>query len=120
LTVDWKENGENDINNVFQCCNVDVEPKLKTGETILGFIAKNLVYPIDAKEEGIQGKVIVKFMIMEDGSTGRFELLKSVHPLLDNEALRTIKLTQNNWTPGEISNNQVKVEYTIPIDYKIY
>lgn len=68
-------------------------------EGIIEHIKSNLNYPYEAKENNIKGTVIIGYLIDIDGSVGEVVVLKSVHPLLDEEAVRVIKL-MDKWLPA--------------------
>lgn len=64
------------------------------------FISKNLRYPIFAKENGIQGRVQVSFIVEKDGSLTDFVITQSAHPSLDKEAIRVLQ-SMPKWNPGK-------------------
>ena len=78
---------------------------------------KNLVYPISAKESGIEGKVFVKAIIDENGNVTETSVLKSVNEDCDKAAMDAIKKTK--FTPGIKDNKPVKAEVTIPVMFKL-
>ena len=78
---------------------------------------KNVVYPVSAKEAGIQGKVFVKALIDEQGNVTETSILKSVNEDCDKAALDAIKKTK--FTPGFKDNKPVKAEITIPVMFKL-
>ena len=80
------------------------------------YIKSNIEYPAKAKEQSISGKVIVKFVIDKEGNLTDIQLANSVHPLLDNEALRVIKSCPK-WVPGKQQGQVVKVQYIIPVNF---
>jgi len=82
------------------------------------FLARNIRYPVIAQQRGIQGKVYAQFIILEDGSVANIKIVKSVHPVLDLEAIRVIKLMPK-WTPGKQKGKAVKVMYTVPINFVV-
>lgn len=81
-------------------------------------IGENLVYPQEAQELNIQGRVILKFIVNPDGSTDRIEVMKGVDPLLDNEAVRVVK-TLPKFRPGKQGGVPVHVWFTLPVLFKI-
>jgi TonB family protein len=85
---------------------------------LMNFLRNNLQYPKECKEKAIQGRVIVKFIINESGKIICPYIYKSLHPALDKEALRIVKLMPD-WKPA--SNNKVpcKACYTLPIIFKL-
>jgi protein TonB len=98
---------------------VDVMPVFPGGdEALLKFISDSTHYPIDAKEKGIQGKVITRFMVKKDGSVSDVSILRSVSPSLDNEAIRVVKLLPK-FTPGKLNGKKVPVWFMVPISYKL-
>ena len=82
------------------------------------FMGKNIKYPPQAKENGIQGRVIVTFVIMKDGSITNAEVVRGVDPLLDKEALRVVNLMPK-WKPGKQRGKAVNVKYTIPVMFRL-
>jgi protein TonB len=78
---------------------------------------KNVVYPVSAKEAGIQGKVLVKTIIDEKGNVIETEVVQSVNAECDKAAMDAIKKTK--FTPGIKDNKPVKAEVTIPVMFKL-
>ena len=78
------------------------------------FLSKNIKYPREALEESIQGKVIVTFIVEKDGSVSNVEVLKSVHKLLDDEAVRVVKMMPK-WKPGTQAGKPVRSKFDLPI-----
>ena len=82
------------------------------------YLASILRYPIDALEEGIMGRVVVEFTIEKDGSVSNVKLIKSVHFLLDTEALRIVK-SSPKWTPGKHNGKPVRVKCQFPFEFRL-
>lgn len=82
------------------------------------FIRSNSTYPESAKENGIQGKVVVRFVINKNGKVDRPEICKSLNPACDKEAIRIVNLIKN-WTPAEVDGKKVSMYYTLPIKFQI-
>ncbi|MFP4526634.1 MAG: energy transducer TonB, partial [Bacteroidales bacterium] len=82
------------------------------------YIQKNLKYPSVAAENGIEGTVFVKFVVDEDGSISNAEVLRGVDPALDEEAVRAIR-DAPEWEPGKQRGKPVRVQFTIPIVFKL-
>lgn len=80
-------------------------------------IMKNVVYPESAKEEGIQGKVIVKLIVDEKGNVSSTEVVQSVNKELDKAAVTAIKKTKFN--PAMKDKKPVKCEIAIPVQFKL-
>ncbi|MBP7463130.1 MAG: energy transducer TonB [Bacteroidales bacterium] len=98
---------------------VEEKPTYPGGEgELLRFIAENTKYPEIAKENGIQGRVFVQFVIAADGSVVKVTLARGVDQYLDTEALRVVKMLPK-WTPGKQRGKPVPVTYVIPINFKL-
>ena len=82
------------------------------------FIEKNLHYPKECAEKGLQGRVIVDFVVERNGTLTDIRVVKSVNPALDKEALRIVKLMPK-WIPGRQSYKEVRVKYIIPITFQL-
>ena len=85
---------------------------------LLDLIAKNIVYPREALDNNIQGRVILKFVVQSDGSVGRIEILKGVDPLLDQEAVRVVG-TLPKFKPGKQNGVPVPVWFMVPVTFQI-
>lgn len=88
------------------------------GAGLMNFLSKNIEYPTVCKESGIQGKVIVSFVIDKDGSATDFRIVKSVNKYLDEEALRVLR-KMPKWKPGKQKGVPVRVRYSVPINFKL-
>lgn len=82
------------------------------------FINDNIKYPKAAKDKGIQGKVYVQFIVEKDGAISEVKIRRGAHALLDEEAMRVIKLMPK-WKPGSMRGRRVRVRYTIPITFAL-
>lgn len=82
------------------------------------FLAENIVYPEDAKEKDIEGRVVVRFVVDKDGTVISPEILKSVHPSIDSEALRVIRISPK-WKAAKQNGDWVKVYYSLPISFRL-
>ncbi|MCX6330254.1 MAG: TonB family protein [Bacteroidia bacterium] len=99
---------------------VDQYPRFKGGETALSkFILENTKYPEVAKTNGIQGKVIIQFVVTENGDVKGATILKSISPELDAEALRVVGLIPKFEKPGINDGRPVPVWYTLPINFTL-
>jgi protein TonB len=85
---------------------------------LLKFIFANLKYPVIAQENGIEGKVIIRFVVSKTGKISNVEVLRSLDPSCDKEAVRVVKMLPN-WIPGKQNGVNVPVYYTLPITYKL-
>ena len=74
--------------------------------------------PSIAAENGVQGRVIVQFVVEKDGSVTDVHVAKSVDPSLDKEASRVVK-AMPKWIPGKQNGSAVRVKYTVPVTFKL-
>ena len=81
-------------------------------------IENSIQYPEEARKKGVEGRVIVQFIVDEKGNVTQPHVLKSVEPSLDKEALRIIRLLPQ-WKPGTWKGKPVKVKYIVPVLFKL-
>lgn len=93
------------------------DPAFKNGN-VHQWISDHLHYPDIAVEQGIQGQVVVKFVVSRDGSITQAFVARSLDPLLDKEALRVVN-SMPKWAPGMNNGQPVNVWYTLPIRFKL-
>ncbi len=94
-------------------------PEFNGGQVeLLNYLTQNIKYPIEAKKAGISGRVIIQFLVNEDGSISHTKVVKGVDPLLDKEALRVVK-NMPNWIPGHQDGIPVKVTYNVPVRFSL-
>lgn len=86
--------------------------------TFRKWVTDRFRYPTIAQENGIQGRVILQFVIERDGSLTNIEVLQTADPILSDEAIRVMKLSPK-WSPGKQRNMPVRIKYTLPIEFKI-
>ncbi len=82
------------------------------------WVNQRLVYPDIAKENGLQGRVMLQFTVMPDGSVANVRVVKGVDPALDKEAVRVVS-SSPKWTPGRQRDRAVKVTYTFPVIFQL-
>jgi len=82
------------------------------------FIVENVKYPEQAKKNKVEGKVFVSFVIDEQGNVTNAKVVRAVNPELDKEALRVVNKMEK-WTPGKQKGENVKVQYTLPIQFAL-
>lgn len=98
---------------------VDNSPEFPGGTMgLLEFMRTTIKYPAQARKDTIQGRVLVSFIVNKDGSIVKPEIVKSAHPLLDEEALRMVN-EMPAWKPGEQNGVPVRVKYTIPVNFRL-
>lgn len=106
-----------DDNHLFQV--VECMPEFPGGmKGCLDFIQTEMCYPEEAKKAGIQGRVILQFIIEKDGTPAQPRIVRSIHPLLDKEALRIIR-QMPKWIPGKQDGKPQRVLYTIPVPFQL-
>ena len=94
-------------------------PEFIGGEQeMLKWIYTKITYPILAKENGIQGKVYVGFVIDTIGNITNVEVKRGASPILDAEVVRVIK-AMPKWKPGKHKGKAVPVYYTLPINFSL-
>ena len=98
---------------------VEQKPEFPGGEAAMyKWLSDNIVYPSAASEEGVQGRVVVEFVVDRDVSITNVKVVRQRHPALDKEALRVIK-AMPKWIPGRNNGQPVKVTYTLPVTFKL-
>lgn len=99
---------------------LEKQPEFAGGMQGLGkFLSNNLRYPASAQKAGVTGKVFLSFVVCTDGTLCDYEVLKGVHPDVDNEAIRVVKQMSGKWTPGVQRGRKVRVKYNLPINFNL-
>lgn len=97
---------------------VEQQPEFPGGTSGMAkWLGDNIKYPAEAAKQGIEGRVIVQFVVGSDGTVGDVKVVRPVNPLLDQEALRVIN-AMPKWTPGKQDGKPVAVKYTIPVTFR--
>lgn len=98
---------------------VEEMPQFPGGqEALMKYLQKNIKYPVIAKENDKQGRVIVQFVVDKTGKVTDVTVARGVDPLLDAEAVRIVS-EMPNWTPGKQNGDPVNVKYTVPVVFKL-
>ena len=104
-------------NKVFDI--VEEMPHFPGGAAALqAFLSSNTKYPVVAQENGVQGRVIVSFVVERDGSITDVRVVRSVDPSLDREASRVVR-SMPRWSPGKQNGSAVRVKYTVPVVFRL-
>jgi len=112
-----KTNDADDSNEIYVV--VENMPSFPGGDALLlQFIAENLQYPVEAKENGIQGTVIVRFCVKKDGTVGKISIPRGVDASLNAEAYRVVSILPA-FNPGKQRGKPVNVWYSLPIKFQI-
>ena len=85
---------------------------------LMSYLNSNVKYPVVAQENGVQGRVIISFVVERDGSISDVKVARSVDPSLDREAQRVVK-SMPRWTPGKQNGQTVRVKYTVPVVFRL-
>lgn len=99
---------------------VEEKPKFQGGDAndFSKWVNQRLVYPEIAKENGVQGRVMLQFTVGTDGAVSNVKVLRGVDPSLDKEAVRVVSQSPK-WTPGKQRDRKVKVTYTFPVIFQL-
>jgi TonB family protein len=98
---------------------VDEMPEYPGGpNAMMQFIMQNIKYPEQMKNDSIEGRVVLSFVVQKDGSITNVEELQSPHPVLTDEAMRIVK-AMPNWKPGKVNGQAVPVKFTLPLSFKL-
>lgn len=85
---------------------------------LMGYLRDNIHYPTIAAENGVQGRVVVGFVVERDGSITDVKILRGVDPSLDREAMRVVK-SMPRWNPGKQNGSAVRVKYQVPVSFRL-
>lgn len=85
---------------------------------MMQYLSSNIKYPKEAEKKGIQGRVLLSFIVQTDGSITDVRISKSVDPSLDKEAIRVVK-SMPKWIPGRQNGEPVRVKYTFPVTFRL-
>ena len=98
---------------------VEVQPEFPGGvKELMRYLGSYIKYPAVAQEAGIQGRVIVQFVVGKDGSIINPKIIRGVDSSLDNEAIRVVQ-SMPSWTPGKQKGQAVNVKYTLPVTFRL-
>ena len=98
---------------------VEQQPSFPGGPSaLMQWLSSNIHYPPVAEENGIQGRVVVSFIVEPDGSISNVQVVRGVDPSLDKEAVRVCK-AMPKWQPGKQNGQAVRVKYNLPVTFKL-
>ena len=104
-------------NKVFDV--VEQMPSFPGGNgALMSYLSQNVKYPVVAQENGVQGRVVVSFVVEKDGSITDVRVVKSVDPSLDKEAARVVQ-SMPKWIPGKQNGSAVRVKYNVPVAFRL-
>lgn len=97
----------------------EIMPQFPGGEAeMMGYIGKNLKYPVVDQENGTQGRVTVRFVVSKTGEIDQVEVVRGISPTADKEAMRVVK-SMPRWIPGKQNGKPVAVYFTLPVVYRL-
>ena len=104
-------------NKVFDV--VEQMPSFPGGQSaLMQYLQSNVKYPVVAQENGVQGRVVVSFVVERDGSITDVQVVRSVDPSLDSEAQRVVR-SMPKWIPGKQNGQAVRVKYNVPVSFRL-
>lgn len=104
-------------NKVFDV--VEVMPSFPGGDAaLMEYLRDAIKYPVVAQENGVQGRVIISFVVERDGSITDVKVVRSVDPSLDKEAMRVAR-SMPKWNPGKQNGSAVRVKYNLPVSFRL-
>ena len=104
-------------NKVFDV--VEQMPSFPGGPSaLMKYLSENVKYPVVAQENGVQGRVVVSFVVERDGHITDVKVVRSVDPSLDKEAARVVR-SMPAWIPGKQNGSAVRVKYNVPVSFKL-
>ena len=104
-------------NKVFEV--VEQMPSFPGGAgALMKYLSENIKYPVVAQENGVQGRVVVSFVVERDGSITDVKVARSVDPSLDREAMRVVR-SMPHWIPGKQNGSAVRVKYNVPVSFRL-
>ncbi len=110
---------EEEIDEVISFAKIEQKPEFPGGDAaMMKFIASSIKYPTKAAEMGIDGTVVIQFVIGKDGKVADAKVVRGKDPLLDKEALRVVN-SMPVWKPGKQGGKAVRVAYTLPVKFKL-
>lgn len=99
--------------------SVDQMPQFPDGDVaLMKYLQSEIKYPMNAAKNNIQGRVVVQFVVDENGDIGEVKVVRSIDEELDAEAVRVIK-SLPKFIPGRENGEAVSVWYTLPVSFKL-
>lgn len=101
----------------YICEDLDTRPFFNGN--LSQWLSENVRYPVVAAENGVQGQVVVSFVVERNGSISNIQIERSVDPSLDREAMRVVR-AMPKWTPGYKDGVPVRVRFNIPVSFGLH
>ena len=113
------DNGPEEVEEEEIFMRVEKAPAFPGGQkAMMEYLMKNIKYPAACQEAGIQGRVIVSFVVNKDGTIQNVEVLRGVHEKRDAEAVRVVK-SMPAWSPGEQQGRKVRSKFQLPVFFRL-
>lgn len=113
------DNGPEEVEEEGIFMRVEKAPAFPGGQkAMMEYLMKNIKYPAACQEAGIQGRVIVSFVVNKDGTIQNVEVIRGVHEKLDAEAVRVVK-SMPAWSPGEQQGRKVRSKFQLPVFFRL-
>jgi TonB family protein len=117
MTVAQENKTEKVVKNFEE---LDEEPSFPGGtDSLYAFLARNIKYPTDAKEKGIEGRVYVSFIVETDGTFSNVKILRDIGGGCGEEVLRVL-MKMPKWTPGRVGEKKVRVMFNLPVTFSLW
>ena len=126
-----KQGAEQDVNDKQLSSNTSQESQEKVYDVVeempsfpggqsalMQYLGNNIQYPIEAQENGVQGRVIISFVVENDGGISHVKVAISADPALDREAMRVVE-SMPKWIPGKQNGECVRVKYSVPVVFRL-
>ena len=98
---------------------VEEPPSFPDGSrALMSWLTENTHYPSEYGDICISGRVVLSFVVEPDGSLSNINVVRSVDPLLDKEAIKVVK-SMPRWIPGKQNGKEVRVKYNLPVSFKL-
>ena len=118
-SADGKKKGQNDIIPYYECDQMPTFLNSSGPAKVLEqWVYKYLKYPAEAVREGIQGRVLVEFVINKDGKVSDVKVLKGVCEELDAEAIKVVAASPN-WKPGKVGGQKVRCRMSVSVEFRL-
>lgn len=99
--------------------SVEVMPQFPGGDAeLMRYLSTNIKYPTAMAEIGVEGRAVLQFVVGKDGSVSDIQVISSIHPLGDKEAIRVVQ-SMPKWIPGQQNGNRVAVYFTLPVHFRL-
>jgi len=109
----------NPVNGIYESFAIDEKPIFPGGDKgLTKYLEKHTVYPTQAKQQGIEGTVFVRFVVTKTGKIGETDIMRAVDPLLEMEAIRVVK-SLPKWIPGKKGGKEVDVWLIVPVGFRL-